>query len=502
MVTAMRTDRLALVLSLVLFWARPVSGAAPDPAPTPVRVDRSGSLDRTFGVDGVVDAMLGSAFGASSRWSAVTVLPDGRIVVAGSESDDLVTARYDPTGALDTSFGDGGIVAAPLPHGGNARAVATTGSGDIVVVGAAYGDPASGYPTDALVLRLHADGTLDDGFGAGGIVTIELGKNDDEARAIVTQGSGRIVVLADSNGPELMNPSGSVVLLGLRPNGQIDRAFGDAGRVGFSGTVDEVWSGDAMVRTPNGDILVAVTSFAKDGSGSDTYEFQLARFDRDGNERRRSDVLQGYAFGLGLLDDGSAVVSGSFLVGMTSHWFLRFAASGSLDPTFGDRLPAVYTQPGAIVVDQRNRIVLASNVVTRYFADGIFEDSYGDGGVAESSAGMHAFALAVQPDGKIIVAGQRCSSDPDNGFLGCIARLARYESDATRLCGDADGDETFSVTDGVATLRAAAFLPSTCSYEVCDVDGDGTIGVTDGVNVLRAAAELPAGLTCGVGDAN
>lgn len=56
------------------------------------------------------------------------------------------------------------------------------------------------------------------------------------------------------------------------------------------------------------------------------------------------------------------------------------------------------------------------------------------------------------------------------------------------------------MTDGVTTLRAAALLASSCSYEVCDVDGDGAIGVTDGVNVLRAAADLPAGLRCGTTD--
>jgi len=498
MMAAMWTCRLSTIVCWFLLGVASAAAGVPNATATPARVDRSGSLDRGFGVDGVVDRRGDDGpWGAFSRWSAVTVLPDGAIVVAGDEGDDLVIARYDVTGALDTSFGDAGIVIAPLPHGGEARAVATTGSGDIVVAGSAYGDPASGYPTDALVLRLDADGTPNDGFGTGGVVTIDLGKNDDEARAVVTQGSGRIVVLADSNGPQTVDPAGSVVLLGLRSDGEVDTAFGEAGRITFSGTADDVWSGDAMVRTPNGDLLVAVTSFASDGSGSDVYRFQLVRFDRDGSERRRSDVVQGYAFGLGILADGSAVVHGGFLVDMHSHGFLRFTDAGALDPAFGDRSPPTSGQPGPIVVDQRNRIVVAADVVTRYFPDGIFEESYGDGGVAEGSAGMHAFALALQPDGKIVVAGQRCSSDPDNGFLGCIPRLVRYESDATQLCGDADGDETFSVTDGVATLRAAAFLPSTCSYEVCDVDGDGTIGVTDGVNVLRAAAELPAKLICG-----
>lgn len=58
------------------------------------------------------------------------------------------------------------------------------------------------------------------------------------------------------------------------------------------------------------------------------------------------------------------------------------------------------------------------------------------------------------------------------------------------LCGDATGDGTVSVTDGVNVLRAAAGLPNTCTLAACDTDHNGVITVTDGVNVLRAAAGL------------
>jgi hypothetical protein len=59
------------------------------------------------------------------------------------------------------------------------------------------------------------------------------------------------------------------------------------------------------------------------------------------------------------------------------------------------------------------------------------------------------------------------------------------------VCGDADGDGSITVADGVQALRAAAELSSTCTPARCDVDGDGAFGVSDGVQVLRAAAELP-----------
>jgi cysteine-rich repeat protein len=64
------------------------------------------------------------------------------------------------------------------------------------------------------------------------------------------------------------------------------------------------------------------------------------------------------------------------------------------------------------------------------------------------------------------------------------------------LCGDADGDGTRSVSDGVQVLRAAAALGSVCTLARCDVDANGTIGVTDAVQVLRLAAGLPANGNC------
>jgi hypothetical protein len=63
-------------------------------------------------------------------------------------------------------------------------------------------------------------------------------------------------------------------------------------------------------------------------------------------------------------------------------------------------------------------------------------------------------------------------------------------------CGDADGNGSITVADGVQALRAAAELSSTCTPARCDVNGDGSFSVADGVQVLRAAAELPTVGNC------
>ena len=78
--------------------------------------------------------------------------------------------------------------------------------------------------------------------------------------------------------------------------------------------------------------------------------------------------------------------------------------------------------------------------------------------------------------------------------LGAVA--AAYAAD---VCGDADGNGTVTVSDGVQTLRAAADLSTTCTPARCDLDGNGSVTVSDGVNVLRAAADLPVHLACSGG---
>ena len=77
----------------------------------------------------------------------------------------------------------------------------------------------------------------------------------------------------------------------------------------------------------------------------------------------------------------------------------------------------------------------------------------------------------------------------------CIITLVAAAPVAAQVCGDANGNDTVTVTDGVQALRAAAGLSSSCD-DGCDVDGNGSITVSDGVNILRKAAGLPVNEAC------
>jgi hypothetical protein len=78
-------------------------------------------------------------------------------------------------------------------------------------------------------------------------------------------------------------------------------------------------------------------------------------------------------------------------------------------------------------------------------------------------------------------------------IVAVTTALAGSASAAT--CGDANDDDSITVTDGVQALRAAASLTNTCG-EGCDVDGSGGVSVTDGVNILRAVAGLSFTSSC------
>ncbi len=80
-------------------------------------------------------------------------------------------------------------------------------------------------------------------------------------------------------------------------------------------------------------------------------------------------------------------------------------------------------------------------------------------------------------------------------LCSALITIALAAPAAAQICGDANGNGTITVTDGVQALRAAADLSSTCE-DGCDVDGSGAITVSDGVNILRKAAGIAFNEAC------
>src|ERR1041384_613587 len=100
----------------------------------------------------------------------IVIQPDGKIVAVGGsgishEGDvprlDIMVARYNMDGSLDTTFGNGGIVTTPVFIGGTAMAVALQQDGKIVVASTST----LSFFSSFTLIRYNTDGSLDATFG-------------------------------------------------------------------------------------------------------------------------------------------------------------------------------------------------------------------------------------------------------------------------------------------------------------------------------------------------
>ena len=163
------------------------------------RYNSNGSLDSSFGVDGTVT----TAVGIGVEFATVAVQTNRKIVIACSgfrnaTSYDFSVVRYNTDGSLDETFGDNGIVFTPIGPGGTldqAKSVAIQANGKIVVGGRSP----NGSNNDFVAVRYNKNGTLDAKWGTGGIVRSDLGGNADGIHAIAVQTNGRIVTAGESD---------------------------------------------------------------------------------------------------------------------------------------------------------------------------------------------------------------------------------------------------------------------------------------------------------------
>lgn len=217
----------------------------------------TGVLDTTFGTNGRVATDF---FGRHSNSFSVVVQPDGKIVVAGYVLDynyvqniDLAIARYNPDGSLDTSFGNGGkVITAVSAIDDAAHAVTIQPDGKIVVAGSASLFRGTST-TDFLLVRYNTNGTLDTTFGGDGIVTLNKSAGDFFF-AVAVQPDGKIVAVGrHSDGGH----TGAVIR--YNSDGTLDGSFGDGGLLSLKPTGFGTLDLQALILLPGNRILVGGT---------------------------------------------------------------------------------------------------------------------------------------------------------------------------------------------------------------------------------------------------
>jgi len=161
------------------------------------RFNTDGSLDHTFGTLGFIGVkfLVGTEV-ADAR--ALTIQPDGRILVAGTSGDggptsNFAVARFTTDGNLDPTFGTAGKVITSFFQGADrAFAIALQSTGKFVVAGTANG-VAFG------LVRYNPDGSLDNSFGSGAKVTTLFSSGSESANAVAFQSDGKIVAVGSAS---------------------------------------------------------------------------------------------------------------------------------------------------------------------------------------------------------------------------------------------------------------------------------------------------------------
>jgi uncharacterized delta-60 repeat protein len=430
----------------------------------------TGDLDPTFGTGGLVT----TALGIDNTWANATAIQtDGKIVAAGQcqsiGAGNFCLARYDSSGSFDGTFGVGGVVTTligSINTGGYSeiKAIAIQGDGLIVAAGLCF-LPSNRY--SFCLARYHDDGSLDTSFGSGGMATAAIGSLDAFANAVAIDGDAGIVA------------AGYCVVAGMvggRPgyvyhfcvarydiDGSLDASFGTGG------AVDTAISGGCGNYCGDSADGVAIQSGGKIvASGTCSNQFCAARYNDDGTldgsfgtagtVLTNAGLFNDYASSVALQGDGKLIVAGSCLVtGYASRLFClaRYSSDGSLDTTFGAGASGYVTtviaglgdRASAVALQGDGKIVAAGTCVVntapsaqdwclaRYLQDGSLDTSFGPNASGKLTTALgfvgydQANAVAVQADGKVVVAGW-CGVIPGVETHFC---LARYDGGAPAI---------------------------------------------------------------------
>ncbi len=415
------------------------------------RYTAAGALDaNNFGGSGSVTTPIG---GGEDQARAMALLSDGTIIAAGfahnGSHNEFALARYQDEGHLLAGhFGIGGIVTTGFsrsPSSDEARAVAIDSNGKIVVAGYAHND---GNENDIALARYNVNGSLDTGFGTGGRAVSGL-SGKDRAYAMALLDDGKIFVAGEAGG--------NFILKRFNANGTADTGFQTAGKITthMGGSEDSAY---AMAVQADGKILLA--GVTNDGT-SDI--FALARytaagdldttFSSDGKVTTRMSTNDNFAYAVAVQPDGKIVVAGAARNSTNDHFALaRYTAAGDLDTTFSsdgkvltdfagnnDRVNAVAVQPNGkiVVAGYANNGTNTDFALARYNADGSPDTTFGTGGKVTTPMGdgaSAANAMELQANGKIVVAGYAVS-----GGVFVLA-MARYNTNGSLDTGfDAGG---------------------------------------------------------------
>jgi uncharacterized delta-60 repeat protein len=379
-----------------------------------------GDLDGSFDGDGVATIDLGG----SDVGRGLVVQPDGKIVVVAQGFGGpglLGLSRLNTDGTLDNGFAGAGKLAYPAQDG---SAVTLLPDGKIVAVGHAL---RTGPAVErAVVTRTNPNGTPDDSWGVAGSLEIEYFGTEDRARDVVVQPDQKIVTVGWGG------PGSDIMVTRLTTGAMPDTTFdGDGTRVVDLGGTEQ---GFSIARQTDGKLVFGGVTTAG------TERLVVGRLNADGSPDTGFDGDGIRTLGSGFGDVGRDVAvqtDGKILVlgfGGTDFKLTRLNPNGGVDSGFGSGGTATIDFGDA---DIGQSLLLLANgkiafsgqtggnrgVIALLQPGGTLDTTFsGDGKVTLPASISNAAGLAVEPDGKLVVAG---SAESGSGNIG----VARIEGD-------------------------------------------------------------------------
>ena len=504
------------------FW---LSAAVSD-----VTLASAGDLDSTFGSGGnVVMLALGSG-GAN----AVVIQADAKIVIAGGVSTCLspppimgcsgngVIIRYSSDGTLDPSFGTSGIFTGPA--GSNFQTLFVQSDGKVIAAGGNAGNST----TNILLLRLNQDGSADNQFGSSGSVMIPgLTGQFFAAASLLQQGDGRLLLIGTRSTAAGVDVP---IVLRLNADGSVDPSFGQGGLAMI--VVPNIPVVDAHAAVLQADGKIVVTGSTEANSEAGVFGVFVARLNTDGTPdvtfggggvtvTSFTNAPQQYSnFGGGTavwvlpvgkimvagMQNGEADPGGQFAL-------LQFDSTGRVDSTFGTNGRQAFSAGGllsyALAVWDGPQAVFAgtippplppgggvepdTTIVARFDPDGSPDTSFGTCGRVQfprippapdplSNSAFNVRAIALQPDGKLVLSGGYVTVFPGGagGSLIAVSRLLGGSSPAPFLTSSLNP----APTGQPVTLRAEI------SFGLL-TPGSGTVTFNDGNTAIAGCDAVP-----------
>jgi uncharacterized delta-60 repeat protein len=411
-----------------------VAGNNASGIPILIRYNTDGSVDTTFGTNGIVTAI--ASIGAYLVRDTLAIQQDGKIVLSGQlnspETDTrvIVLCRFNQDGTVDGNFGNNGAVITTIHGDDRPLDLALQQNGRIVVTGITT--------NDVFVVRYLSDGSLDSSFDLDGILEIIFSGASSTGRGLAIDPNGNIIVVGAHLSAGLRN----FLAIRLKSTGQLDPTFGGGDGYVITNVLDDERAQSVALQA-DGKIVVA--GEGDHGPGTDT-DFVVVRYDAAGNldptfdgNGKKAEVEPGdqVLSTLAIRPDGRIAYTGTttdsngtrtlrtYCYNSDASIFYNFSLNGGAGtPDTGESLIVQSDNKVVIAATDDHDVLMHDLGAVRLTSTGTLDSSFGGSGMVAtlipgSIDGM--FDTALQPDGKIVTLGST--------FVD--SQIVRYNSDGT-----------------------------------------------------------------------